>query len=326
VRYIDKSLFSLLESLVPARAKVTTGLLIEPHMLERSKIKRVKPTAENNKIETSIGIQDNLVVTSSKDDYLVELDLKEEVFLSGSKDSYEVEIQNVISSSLVGTNDTYESIISASDNYVTTGDITRNSGSDMGGFDISVNARFTQSIQGEYDSTAYQQIGMEPDSLTVAGFGLYGSGSNAIITKLDKNNNFVRERAKVFLIKESYTVKVPKLLNSASLYTELETVTKFRHKVNILPFTGSNGNETSGSVVGGNIVEVTPLNGAFRTHYKYTGDLTSGMENSFFNGSKQTSATTLDGSSPVQSFTTNPNTLRVNESGRGSGEPILEVE
>jgi len=34
----------------------------------------------------------------------------------------------------------------------------------------------------------------------------------------------------------------------------------------------------------------------------------------------------LDGSSPVQSFTTNPNTLRVNESGRGSGEPILEVE
>ena len=50
------------------------------------------------------------------------------------------------------------------------------------------------------------------------------------------------------------------------------------------------------------------------------------MENSFFNGSKQTSATTLDGSSPVQSFTTNPNTLRVNESGRGSGEPILEVE
>ena len=50
------------------------------------------------------------------------------------------------------------------------------------------------------------------------------------------------------------------------------------------------------------------------------------MENSFFNGAKQTSATTLDGSSPVQSFTTNPNTLKVSDSGRGSGEPILEVE
>jgi hypothetical protein len=167
---------------------------------------------------------------------------------------------------------------------------------------------------------------MEPDSLTVVGFGLYGSGSNTIITKIDKNNNFVRERAKVFLLKESFTVNVPKLVNSASLDTELESVTKFRHKVTILPFTGSDGNESIDPTVTGSIVEVTPLNGAFPTHYKNTGDLTSGMENSFFNGSKQTSATTIDGSSPVQSFTTNPNTLKVSDSGRGSGEPILEVE
>ena len=326
VRYIDKSLFKLLESLVPARAKVTSGLLIEPHMLERSKIKRTKPTAENNKIETSIGIQDTMVVSSSKDDYFVELNLKTQTTLSGSKDFYDGEILEAISSSLVGTKDNYESIISASDNFITTGEITRNSGSDMGGFDIRIEASISQSVQGEYDSTAYQQIGMEPTSLTVAGFGLYGSGSNAIITKLDKNNNFVRERNKVFLIKESYTVNVPKLLNSASLYTELESVTKFRNKVTILPFTGSDGNESVDPVVTGSIVAVTPLNGAFPTHYKNTGDLTSGMENSFFNGAKQTSATTLDGSSPVQSFTTNPNTLRVNESGRGSGEPILEVE
>jgi hypothetical protein len=33
VRYIDKSLFDTLESLVPARAKVSSGLLIEPHIL-----------------------------------------------------------------------------------------------------------------------------------------------------------------------------------------------------------------------------------------------------------------------------------------------------
>ena len=328
VRYIDKSLFSLLESLVPARAKVTTGLLIEPHMLERSKIKRVKPTAENNKIEASINIQDNVVIESSKDNYLVELNLIEQSTISGSTNFYDVEIQEVINSNLVGTKDNYESIISASNTITPSGTITRNSGSDMGGFDISVNARFTQAIQGEYDSTAYQQIGMEPDSLTVAGFGLYGSGSNAIITKLDKNNNFVRERSKVFLLKEAYTINIPKNISSldSSLGTEIESVTEYRHKLTILPFTGSDGNESIDPIVTGSIVEVTPLNGAFPTHYKNTGDLTSGMENSFFNGSKQTSATTLDGSSPVQSFTTNPNTLRVNESGRGSGEPILEVE
>ena len=49
--------------------KVTTGLLIEPHMLERSKIKRSKPTGSNDQYETSIGIQDEMIVTSSKDDY-----------------------------------------------------------------------------------------------------------------------------------------------------------------------------------------------------------------------------------------------------------------
>jgi hypothetical protein len=50
------------------------------------------------------------------------------------------------------------------------------------------------------------------------------------------------------------------------------------------------------------------------------------MENSYYNGSKQTIATTLDGTPPIETFTTNPNTLKVSDSGRGSGEPILEVE
>ena len=43
VRYIDKSLFETLESLVPARAKVSSGLLIEPHILERNKTKWTRP-------------------------------------------------------------------------------------------------------------------------------------------------------------------------------------------------------------------------------------------------------------------------------------------
>ena len=106
---------------------------------------------------------------------------------------------------------------------------------------------------------------------------------------------------------------------------EVETVTKFRHKVSILPWTGSNGLESS-TPSGGDIVTVTPLDGYFPTHYRNTTDLTTGLENSFFNGSKQTQSTTLDGGAPVQTFTTNPNTLRVSDAGRGSGEPILEVD
>ena len=50
------------------------------------------------------------------------------------------------------------------------------------------------------------------------------------------------------------------------------------------------------------------------------------MKNSFFEGSKQTIDTTPDGLSPVETFTTNPNILRVADTGRGSGEPILQVD
>jgi hypothetical protein len=50
------------------------------------------------------------------------------------------------------------------------------------------------------------------------------------------------------------------------------------------------------------------------------------MKRSFWNGSIQNALTTPDGLSPVETFTTNPNILRVAKTGRGSGEPILEVD
>jgi len=83
---------------------------------------------------------------------------------------------------------------------------------------------------------------------------------------------------------------------------------------------------TSIPTVGNNIVEVTPLNGYFPTHYRYKNNLPQGLIYSFFVGSQQTATTTPDGLEPVETFTTNPNILRVANTGRGSGEPILEVD
>jgi hypothetical protein len=168
---------------------------------------------------------------------------------------------------------------------------------------------------------------MDKDSISVAGFGVFGSGSHSIRTYIDVFGNTIKERVKIFQVKESYQVDVPQNINpnDESLGREFVTQTLFRNKVTILPFTGSNGLETP-TPSGGNIVSVTPLNGYFPYHYRNVGDLTTGLENSYFRGSKQTQATTLDGGSPVVTFTTNPNTLRVNDTGRGSGEPILIVE
>ena len=50
------------------------------------------------------------------------------------------------------------------------------------------------------------------------------------------------------------------------------------------------------------------------------------MQRSYWKGSVQSEATTPDGLSPVETFKTNPNILRVAKTGRGSGEPILEVD
>jgi hypothetical protein len=54
--------------------------------------------------------------------------------------------------------------------------------------------------------------------------------------------------------------------------------------------------------------------------------LTIGLQNSFFRGSKNTAATTIDGASPIETFISNPNILTVNKAGRNTSEPILEVE
>ena len=326
VRYIDKSLFKTLESLVPARAKVSSGLLIEPHVLERSKTKWTKPSGTLSSLTSSIDVEQDVNVISTNPQYNAVVTASQEIALEGENPQYSGIIDAESDINIIGTKSNYSATITNTDTTTLEGTITRNSGSDMGGISITVDAQVTGSVQGAYDSTAYQQIGMNPDGLARLGFGLYGKDGTAQRTRLF-NNNIVKDRVKVFLLKQSYTEDVPKNINSldSSMGREFETITKYKHTVSILPWTGSNGLE-SPTPSGGDIVAVTPLDGHFPTHYKNTTDLTTGLENSFFNGSKQTQSTTLDGGSPVQTFTTNPNTLRVSDAGRGSGEPILEVD
>ena len=44
IQYIDHTLFKIIEQHVPAKANIKTGLLIEPHYLERNKFGRTLPT------------------------------------------------------------------------------------------------------------------------------------------------------------------------------------------------------------------------------------------------------------------------------------------
>jgi hypothetical protein len=327
VRYIDKSLFDTLESLVPARAKVSSGLLIEPHILERSKVKWRKPTSEKGDYETIIDAQENVNIIGTSEGQEVTLSVIQDVAFDVTNPQYEGTITDTDVSQLTGERTDYEGTYRTTDDSAQYGFMTVNSGSDMGGIVFNIDAKLGSSLTGEYKSDSFTQVGMDKDSISVAGFGVFGSGSHSIRTYIDVFGNTIKERVKIFQVKESYQVDVPQNINpnDESLGREFVTQTLFRNKVTILPFTGSNGLETP-TPSGGNIVSVTPLNGYFPYHYRNVGDLTTGLENSYFRGSKQTQATTLDGGSPVVTFTTNPNTLRVNDTGRGSGEPILIVE
>ena len=54
IQYIDHTLFKIVEQHVPAKANLKTGLLIEPHYLERQKFARNIPTMERLERDTFI--------------------------------------------------------------------------------------------------------------------------------------------------------------------------------------------------------------------------------------------------------------------------------
>jgi len=320
IRYIDKSLFDVLEDLVPARAKVSKGLLIEPHYLERSKTKWKKPTSVKRDYDTILNVEEDVNVKGDNSQFEANVDGDTDTNLSYQYDNYDANVDGDTDVNLVSTNPQYDSIIDVEDdtnlvgNYPTyNSEIVVPDGSKADAFVIE---------------NTFQQIGMDPNSLSNAGFGLYApTSATSSVDTIDIKGNITSSRKLVFKTKEEYIEKIsvqtkgyPATSNNEQVEYELQDVTKYRSKVTILPI-GS-----TPPSVGNEITEVIPLNGYFPTHYRYKNNLSQGLKNSFFEGSKQTSTTTPDGLGPVETFTTNPNILRVADTGRGSGEPILEVD
>jgi hypothetical protein len=312
-------MFDDIKKMLPARVKATTGLLIEPHFLERSKHKHKKPTGEANLYEAEIDNRDDLIISSENIQKEVTLDAQSEYVLSGENNQKESTIDANLGESLSADNYQYDGTIN-SDETILTSEYYQNQGTIDAGLG-------DPTILTEID-IINSNIVVGQSDLELLGFGLFAQSGSAIRTYFDKDNNRIKERVKVSIIKERKTRDYTYLTGSASdrLYTALGTETYFESYVNIQPFTGSNGSINALPTTDAKIVEVTPVSGYLKTHFRNTSDLTRGLENSFFRGSKNTAATTLDGTSPVETFTTNPNTLRVNKAGRDASEPILEVE
>ena len=320
VRYINKSLFDVLADLAPARAKVSKGLLIEPHYLERSKTKWDKPIAEKNNFETSINTFDDVTIQSSYDVYNGELNAETITTLVGDLNNYETIINVDNSTILDGTYPTYNTTINVEDQTILEAEAPF--------YDVEISVPTGATLTGEADAFTFEAIGMEKDSISNLGFGLYGKGGVGIYKKYDIFGNYTQSRQNIYLVKEQYTKKVSTqtagyptngaVAGEQVKYEDVNVVYN-KYRVSLMPFSGS-------LAVGNNTISVTPLNGYLPSHYRYTNNLGEGMLRSFWKGSQQTAATTPDGLDPVETFTTNPNILRVAKTGRGSGEPILEVD
>lgn len=321
IKLYEKSMFEDIKSMLPARVKATTGLLIEPHILERSKIAQKKPTGDEYQQEVNIKYSNTTFVNGDSNQYdaIVDANLSENFVAENNQ--YDATIHTA---SLEDTSaESYQ--INTEYNYYNDTDFE----SEYYQKEVSINAGLGEpTFLSEVDIYGGSTIVGQTELETI-GFGIYAQSGSAIRTYFDKEGRRVKERVRVQLVTEEKERIVTKFAITASsnglgdprggYISDIQTYTET--KLNIQPFSGS-----TVPTIGGNIISIQNVDGYLPTHYKNTNDLTRGMQNSFFRGSKNTAATTLDGSSPIEIFTSNPNTLRVNKTGRDASEPILEVE
>jgi hypothetical protein len=320
IRYIDKSLFEVLSDLAPARTNISKGLLIEPHYLERSKTRWDKPQSLRNDYETFIDTNKEVLLDAES--------IPKDAILDASKiTNLSADVSN--STGIIDANDVIElQALNASYNS----NIDTNNAISIEGsapfYNVEIKCPTGASLVGEADSFTFTEVGMDRDSLANAGYGLYAINGTGVVRDYDPlfgNYQTTGSRKSIFLVKQQYTQKIntqtqgyPTTPYGQVKYEKI-AVTKYKYKVSSLPYSGSVS-------VGNDTVDVTALNGYFPTHYIYKNNLAEGMKRSFWKGSQQTLATTPDGLDPVETFTTNANILRVAKTGRGSGEPILEVD
>ena len=344
VKSIDQSFYDMIKQLVPSRANLVTGILIEPSILERSKVKITKPKGEQSFYSASFDYIENINFQGENEVYDALLD---ELNLSKT---FDVEVNSLTSSIATQfVNPSAEHLVYTTnyniyDNIDLETSILYSSGSNGGSIEANINAKYIDStILGEYDlEDSYQNVGMDSDSPYTKGFGVYGE--NGVVDRTYRRADgtlVLTERSNAYVLTIRRDREVPN--TNYSGITTYPTMSRFEKK---LCFVTQSDSNAAGAFRGptahsfyttinanlgvypydkGVVTAIEVFDGYTTGHYRYTKDTTRGLENSYFNGSKQTSLTTLDGTPAVEVFATNPNTLKVTNTGRGSGEPILEV-
>ncbi len=279
IKLYEKSMFEDIKKMLPARVKATTGLLIEPHILERSKIAQKRPTGEDYQLNGEIKYSDTTITFAENNQYesIVDANLSENFVAENYQ--YEAEIFSSSIQSIIADNYQYNAeILTASIQNVLAENYQ---------YEVSVSAVLNEAtFQTEIDIINGTEL-VGQSVYEEVGFGIYADNGYAIRTYFNSDNKVVKERIKVDLIKEQKQRDIVKYKvvvggkGDPRGGMELTSSIYYETKLNIQPYSGSKViNAGTGS-----IVEVTPLSGYLPTHYRNTSDLTRGLENSFYRGS-----------------------------------------
>jgi hypothetical protein len=317
IRYYDKSLFVNLREMLPARVIATTGLLIAPHLLERNRIKINRPDATAESLEGIVTETQITELTSTFDYKEANLNLT-------------ASIENIS-----GINETLNGTLIASNTY--------NFNAEADSFTTTINTNLENVADGSYitydgeidyrrnESTltteldllnAGQIVGMD-NAYIDYGYGIYfnnGYGKHYY----EENGIFKSKAIRAFLVTKEST-NITNLTTNGISGSEANVITSSYSQKLII----QDGNQILNSASLYNdpkLFNTTPVYGYLPSHYIYKGDKHTSIENLFYKGCKQTINTTIDGKAAVETFTTNPTTLRVTAQGRSSNEPILEVD
>jgi len=320
VRLYDKSLFVNLKEMIPARVKATTGLLIAPHLLERSKHKVNKPNAEDVTLnDVSIDTTETTLIGGDVNIYDTQLSLTSSTTLVGEFGNYTASIDLATANELEAENNSYEGTITdfdvneiiSTDNYY---ELNQTASIDTRILSASVTAEF------DLFGSTIVNVGEKYSDI---GYNTYFNNGWARVDYEDYDGTYKSKKVRGFIVTRRSDLVIPTNLTgvSGSFYEEDVLTDAFSQELVL-----QEGYQTASLASDLNIISITTASGYLKSHYIYNKDRSIGLENTFFKGSKQTSATTIDGRAAIEEFISNPTILRVNENGRPNNEPILVVD
>ena len=319
IRLYDKSLFENLKQMLPARVKATTGLLIAPHLLERSKHKVHKPIAEDVTLgDTFIDTTETTLISGDVNVYDTQLSLTSSTALVGEFNSYTTSISLETPNVLDVENNTYEADINNfdvnnlifTDNYFETNQTA------------SIDTRIlSASITAEFELFGSTVVNVG-ELYNDIGYNSYFDNGYTRLNYQDYDGTYKSRQVRGFVVTRRSDLIVPMNVGgiSGSIYEDILTDV-YKQELVL-----QEGSQTASLANDLNIVSITTASGYLKSHYIYNKDRSIGLENTFFKGAKQTTATTIDGRAAVEEFVSNPTILRVNENGRPNNEPILVVD